>query len=129
MCILLVEDEALIREVLAEELAEAGFDVCEAESGDRALALIGAQTPDAFSALVTDVHMPGSLSGIEVATLLRARRPDIPVVYMTGRPDVLGGTGPLGSRTALLPKPFVPSKLLAVVRRLLGTAGSEVPGS
>lgn len=127
MCILLVEDEVLIRIILAEELAEAGFAVCEAESGDRALALIEAQPPDLFSALVTDVHMPGSLTGIEVAGALRFRRPEIPVVYMTGRPDVLRGTVPLGGRTALLPKPFVPSELLAVVRRLLRAAGGGLP--
>jgi len=71
MCILVVEDEFLIRLIVAEELAENGFAVCEAENGDRASALIAAQ-PDAFTLLVTDVHMPGKLDGIEVARLLRA---------------------------------------------------------
>lgn len=119
MCILVVEDEFLIRLMLAEELTESGFAVCEAENGDRASALIAAQ-PDAFTLLVTDVHMPGKLDGIEVARLLREHRPDIPIIYTTGRPDVIDALGPLGEQEVLIPKPFAPSELLAVVRRLLG---------
>ena len=118
MCILLVEDEWLIRELFTEELTEAGFEVREAESGDRAAALIDIQ-PEQFSLLVTDIHMPGRLDGIAVARLLRERRPDIPVIYMTGRPDALNGIRPLGTRDVLLRKPFAPSELLATARQLL----------
>lgn len=71
MCILLVEDEWLIRAPVAEELAEVGFEVCEAGSGDQVSALI-AETPTPYSLLVTDIHMPGRLDGIGVARLLRA---------------------------------------------------------
>lgn len=118
MYILLVEDEWLIRAMLAEELMEAGFAVREAEDGDQASALI-AQDPAAFSLLVTDIHMPGGLDGIGVARLLRERRPDLPIIYTTGRPDVLNALQPLGAREVLLQKPFAPSNLLAAVRRLL----------
>jgi DNA-binding response OmpR family regulator len=118
MCILLVEDESLIRLIVAEELTESGFKVCEAESGDEAAALI-ATTPAGFSLLVTDIHMPGTLDGIELAHLMRTHYPDIPIIYMTGRPGVLNGLGRLGSKEALVPKPFAPSDLLATVRRLL----------
>ncbi len=120
MCILLVEDEFLIRLIVAEELTESGFEVCEAEDGDRAAALIAEAGPDAFRLLVTDIHMPGSLDGIEVARLLRERRPDIPVIYMTGRPGVLNHVRRFGNKDVLFAKPFAPSALLAVVRRLLG---------
>ncbi len=119
MCILLVEDEWLIRSMVAEELMEEGFAVRQAGDGDQASALI-ARDPTVFSLLVTDIHMPGSVDGIEVARLLRARRPDIPVIYTTGRPDALNALQPLGAREALLRKPFALSELLAVVRRLLG---------
>jgi CheY-like chemotaxis protein len=75
---------------------------------------------------VTDIHMPGSRDGIAVARLLRERRPDVPVIYMTGRPGVLNGLGQLGDSTVLLAKPFTPSRLLGAVRRLLdGSAGDE----
>lgn len=122
MCILLVEDEWLIRAMVAEELAESGFEVREAESGDQASALI-AETPTDFDLLVTDIHMPGRLDGIEVARLLRARCPDLPVIYMTGRPDALNAVRPLGTRDVLLRKPFALYELLATARRLLGQGG------
>ena len=123
MCILLVEDEHLIRSILTEELEEGGFAVCPAEDGEQAAALIAAP-PVAFTLLVTDIHMPGGLDGIAVARLMQEQYPDVPVIYITGRPDVLDSVGPLGPNRALMPKPFAPSELLAVARRLLG-AGSN----
>ena len=119
MCILLVEDEWLIRTIVAEELVDGGFAVREAGDGDQASALI-AQDPSAFTLLVTDVHMPGSLDGIGVARMVRAHRPDLPVIYTTGRPDVLNHLQPFGPREVLLRKPFALSDLLAAARRLLG---------
>lgn len=125
MCILLVEDEWLIRELFAEELIVAGFEVREAADGDRAAALIEAQ-PDYFSLLVTDIHMPGGLDGIGVARMLRTRRPDIPLIYMTARPDALNGRWPLGTRDHLLRKPFAFPKLLSAVRLLLDEGNRRV---
>ena len=124
MCILLVEDEWLIRTMFAEELTEGGFAVREAENGDQASALI-VQDPTLYTLLVTDIHMPGSLDGIGVARLLRARRPDLPVIYTTGRPDVLNALQPLGPKEILLCKPFALSALLAAARRLLGQCGTR----
>ena len=63
--------------------------------------------------------MPGSLDGIGVACLMRAQHPDLPIIYMTGRPDVLNHLLPLGPREVLLQKPFELSNLLAAARRLL----------
>ena len=119
MCILLVEDEWLIRTMLAEELVNGGFAMQEAENGDQASALI-TQDEVMLTLLVTDIHTPGSLDGMGVAHLLRVRRPDIPVIYTTGRPDVLNSLRPLGDKEALLPKPYELSDLLATMRRLLG---------
>ena len=119
MCVLLVEDEWLIRMVVAEELMEGGFTVCEAETGDQAAVLI-ARDPTTYTLLVTDIHMPGRLDGIGVARLLRALRPDLPVIYMTGRPDVLNPLQPLGPKDVLLQKPFALFDLVATARRLIG---------
>ena len=124
MCILLVEDEWLIRSMFAEELTLSGFAVREAENGDQASALILAD-PAPYTLLVTDIHMPGSLDGIGVARLLRTRRPGIPVIYTTGRPDVLNAL-PLGAKEVLLCKPLAISALLTAVRRLLGQGGAHV---
>lgn len=125
MCILLVEDEVLIRFILAEALAQEGFEVREAADGDQASALI-AETPDGFSLLVTDIYMPGRLDGVGVARLFRARHPGVPVIYTTGRGVLLNGVGSLGDKDVLIRKPFAPTELLAVVRRLLGVGGDDV---
>ena len=125
MCILLVEDEWLIRTLFAEELMQSGFAVHEAENGDQASALIMAD-PAPYTLLVTDIHMPGSLDGIGVARLLRTRRPGVPVIYTTGRPDVLDALQPLDAKQILLSKPFALSTLLTAVRQLLGPGGAHV---
>jgi len=118
MCILLVEDEGLIRDLLVDELTFQGYQVRGAEGGDQAAALI--ETPPApFSLLITDIHMPGRLNGIDVARMVRQRDPPIPIIYMTGRPDVLGALPVLGPQDAVLLKPFSPSALLGLIRRLL----------
>jgi DNA-binding response OmpR family regulator len=122
VCILVVEDEWLIRTMLAEELTYRGFEVREAEDGEQASALI-AQYSAAFTLLVTDIHMPGTLDGVGVAQLMRQRRPDLPVIYATGRPDALNALQPLGAKEALLQKPYAIFDMLAAVRRLLGQGG------
>jgi CheY-like chemotaxis protein len=124
MCILLVEDEALIRLILAEELTEAGFEVRAVAGGGQALAEVAAEA-DRLTLLVTDIHMPGSVDGTEVARQLRVRRPDIPVIYTTGRPDALNDLGSLGKRDILLAKPFTPLELISAARRLLDPARSS----
>ncbi len=85
--ILVVEDEDLIRIILAEVLADEGFHVSEASTGDEAVVLIN--SPDGFHAVVTDIHMPGTRDGIAVGQHARSHHPTIPVIYCTGRPDVL----------------------------------------
>ena len=115
--VLVVEDEELIRLILAEVLADEGFHVVEAGTGDEAAALLDG--PDGFHAVVTDIHMPGGRDGLAVGRHARSRHPDIPVVYCTGRPDVLNDAGPLGRRDALVRKPYVPSQIVMVLQRLL----------
>jgi DNA-binding response OmpR family regulator len=126
MCILLVEDEALIRDLLVDALILQGFEVRSAEAGDVAAALIETP-PTPFSLLITDIHMPGRLSGIDLGRLLRRRHKLVPIIYMTGRPDALNALSSLGPREALLPKPFSPSALLVLIRRLLGPRAPPLP--
>ena len=118
MCILLVEDEAFIREILSDELSFHGHDVCEASSGDQAANLI-AKPPKAFSLLITDINMPGQRDGVAVARLIRRHHPDIPIIYMTGRPDAAQVIGALGVREVILIKPFRPAAVIAAVEQLL----------
>jgi signal transduction histidine kinase len=83
--ILFVEDDALVREAVARALEDAGFEVLVAASGERALAMIegGLDVDAAFS----DIVMPGKISGIDLAAILRERRPGLPVVLATGYTD------------------------------------------
>lgn len=126
MCVLIVEDEPLIRLLVAEEFIEAGFDVWEAENGDRAVALIQ-NPPVTFTLLVTDIHMPGKHDEIAVARFMRRQYPLVPVIYTTGRPDVLNSIGPLNKTEALIVKPFVSSELLRAAHRLLAQGAGD-PG-
>ncbi len=118
MCILVVEDEPLIRLIVVEELTDLGYDVCEAESGDAAASIIHGHARS-VSMLITDVHMPGSLDGFAVASLVRAHYPDAPIIFTTGRPDVARSFAKLRDNDALLSKPFLPSELIAMICQLL----------
>jgi DNA-binding response OmpR family regulator len=115
--VLVVEDEALIRLILAETLAEQRFEVIEAGTGDEAARLIDG--PDGFDLLVTDIQMPGALDGIAVGAHARRRHADIPVIYVTGRPDSMARLGPAGPRDAIVFKPYGPRDVMAVIRRLM----------
>jgi DNA-binding response OmpR family regulator len=121
MCILLVDDEGLIREIVASELEFHGFEVCEAETGDQAAALIK-NPPKVFSLLITDIHMPGKMDGIDVARLMRLHHPGLPIIYTTGRPDRFNTIGPLGPNEILVTKPYSTTAIVDVVRRLLAAA-------
>ncbi|MGJ7916073.1 ATP-binding protein [Massilia sp. LXY-6] len=83
--VLFVEDDVLVREAVAHGLEEAGFEVLVAADGERALAMIegGLDIDVAFS----DIVMPGKISGIDLAGILRERRPGLPVVLATGYTD------------------------------------------
>ena len=119
MCVLLVEDELLIRSIMAESLVDAGFDVIHAGTGDEALAAFEGAA-DSIALLVTDIHLPGGKSGLDVAAIMRDRRPTVPIIVATGRPDVLGTEWRRADRVVLLRKPYGPGELVATVTRMLG---------
>ncbi len=83
--ILVVEDEFLIRLTLTEALGDEGFEVLEAETGDAALPML--QSGSGIRLLLTDIQLPGSLNGFALVGRARQVLPDLPVIYMTGRPD------------------------------------------
>ena len=118
MCILVVEDEDIVREILVEELNFQGFDVCQSHSGDHATDLIK-NPPRVFSLLITDINMPGQRNGIEVAQLMHLHSPSVPIIFITGRPDISNFARPLASNEVLLRKPFAMSELTQVVTRML----------
>lgn len=116
-CILLVEDEAEIRHMLAEVLADAGHQVIEAGTGDAA-ALLLEENPG-FDVLVTDINMPGRLDGIELARRFRMLHSHRPILYVTGRPNALRQTALRPNLEVALIKPHGLLKLVATVQAML----------
>jgi DNA-binding response OmpR family regulator len=120
MRVLIVEDEMLNREIMAEALIEAGFIVDEADSADEAVRMLD---QDGYRLLVTDIHMPGRLSGIDLAQRAHDRNPHMPIVFVTGRPDVLARLRDAGIPGTSLAKPFALKELVRVVSQLIGPPG------
>lgn len=119
-CILVVEDEGLIRSTITETLEDAGYRVVEAETGDQACCMLHGN--DTIDALLTDIQMPGAKDGIDVAQSFQKHYPNRPVVFMTGRPDMLSRVGKLSPAAALLQKPFRSAQMLDALEVLLARA-------
>jgi DNA-binding response OmpR family regulator len=122
--VLLVEDEAGVRRVMAQALRHGGYEVFEAAGADDALWLARAKRIDL---LLTDVVMPG-LDGRAVAARVQALHPDVPVLYVSGyTAEVLSERGVLPSDAHLLEKPFSTDQLLARVRQRLDRVAEAMP--
>jgi CheY-like chemotaxis protein len=113
--VLLVEDEVLISNLVADELGEHGFDVHEVTTAADALRYIN--DGGAVDVLFTDVNLPGSIDGTELAIRVRAMRPELPIVYASGRYSA-GGLGRMVSRSVFLPKPYRPAEVCTLLARL-----------
>lgn len=118
--VLVVEDEALVRLVAAEELLDAGFRVIEAHDADEALALLGAR-PDC-AALVTDVRMPGAMDGIALAQRVARERPHMRIVVVSGHATPSAAALPPGA--TFLAKPYLGTQLRQALAGLLEGAGT-----
>lgn len=120
--LLIVEDDEALLRMIRDLLEQMNYRVIAATSGDEAIELIDAGTP--FDLMLTDVVMPGKVGGFELARYLRSKRPDTPVVYMSGY------TGIAQSEMGDVPAPLVqkpcPRPVLAeVLRGQLDGAGAD----
>jgi DNA-binding response OmpR family regulator len=114
--VLVIDDDASLRECLATFLKVAGYLVEEAESGTEGMRRLAASPVDV---VLTDLMMPG-LSGWEVAQAARMLRPGLPIVLMTGRPDALNSQlHAEGLVAQVLVKPFRMNEVVAVITRLI----------
>ncbi len=115
--ILLVEDDPLVRRILAETLQTNGYTVLEASDGAAALEI--ARQRRQIDLLLSDVVMPNA-NGIEVARTIAAGRPALRVVLMSGyADDALSPYGLDAQDAVLLHKPFTEERLLSVLRDVL----------
>jgi CheY-like chemotaxis protein len=121
--VLVVEDEVLISNLVADALSASGFLVYEVTTADEALEYIDSGA--AIDVLFTDVNLPGGMNGAELATRARQMRPEMPIVYASGRYK-LSEIAPLVPRSLFMAKPYDPNDVCALLTRLTG-AGSPTP--
>ena len=121
--VLVVEDDPIVALTVATALEDAGFTITRAGTADEAMPLLEA---GGFDLLFSDVVMPGSMSGVDLARTAQKLRPDLPVVLATGySEEVARATGVM-----VLPKPYRIDHLVEVLDTLLTEArpvGMEIP--
>ena len=112
---LLVEDNADVAEVAGDYLAQLGFSHRHARNADEALRLLRDQT---FGFVLSDIVMPGGLSGLDLARVIREHHPELPVILATGYSDRADAA--LREHFVLLKKPYSLANLKRVIEDALG---------
>ena len=117
--ILVVEDEVALRSLAERILGGAGYTVLTCGSAAEALEALG-RGECSIDLLLTDVMLPGALQGHDLARVVLAARPDLPILFMSGYSrDALAHAGRLDAGVNLLEKPFTPEALTGMVRQVL----------
>lgn len=119
--VLIAEDENEIRSLVRRCLENAGYDVVEAANGAAAIVALHS---DAFDLLITDILMPDT-DGLEAIIYARKMHPQMKVIAVSALANALHLSNARGlGATRVLPKPFMPSDLLALVREVIGEPAS-----
>jgi two-component system cell cycle sensor histidine kinase/response regulator CckA len=116
-CVLVVDDEALVRRLICTMLERAGFTVVEAGSGAEALNLFQ-QHRSRINLLLTDIIMPG-MAGTELVEIISKMDANIPVLFMSAFCDRLD---PRMERFVCIAKPFTNTELIGTVQKALSNA-------
>lgn len=111
--VLVVEDEVLLSDIIADELEDAGYRVITSVTGEEGLTIL--EGPDPVELLFTDIRLPGKVDGWRLAEAARHLRPGLPIVYATGYTLEQPREVP-GSR--FLTKPYRPSTVVQVFAQL-----------
>jgi CheY-like chemotaxis protein len=112
-----VEDEVLIRLVIADYLRDCGYKVHEAANADEALAIL--QAPEvSIDVVFSDVEMPGSMDGFGLARWVRSNKPDIQVILTSGVQRSADIAATLCEAGPLLQKPYPSEDVVQRVRQL-----------
>jgi CheY-like chemotaxis protein len=115
--VLVVEDEPLILDIVVDELADAGFDVLQATTGEEAYRILDAAS--SVDLLLTDIRLPGAVDGWSVAERARQRFAKLPVIYVTGYSGEAVRQVP---DSILILKPYRPSAIVKAAQGLGVTA-------
>lgn len=106
--VLVVEDEAFVRMVAADALADGGIMAWEAGSAHEALAVL--EEHPRIGLVFTDVDMPGGMNGLDLAYHITTERPEVELIITSGAVAISDDQLPAGG--VFLPKPYQPSKLV-----------------
>jgi CheY-like chemotaxis protein len=119
LCVLVVEDEILIRLLITEELRDHGFTVMAANNADAAKAVLDAGNE--VDLIFSDVRLPGAMNGVELARYVQSRYPGLPVILTSA--DV--GSEVRAVSTHFVPKPYRILEVAKLISATLGLAGRE----
>lgn len=112
--ILVVEDEVLVRMMVAEQLRWAGYTVVEAANAHEALDVLRHDSVD-VRLVLSDICMPGTIDGVGLARAIRSQYPRIRIVLTSGHLPAVGGT----EHDGFFPKPYDATKLINYIKTLL----------
>jgi two-component system, cell cycle sensor histidine kinase and response regulator CckA len=117
--IFVVEDDAAVRCLVVEVLQSYNYHVIEAENGDSAIAM-WPRLRDEVDLLLTDMVMPGTANGLDVARHCQGNKPDLKVIYTSGySSELFGSNVKLQEGINYLPKPYLSNKLTTIIRNAL----------
>ena len=116
--VLVVEDEMLLRMRAVDMVEDAGYTSVEAVDADQALAIL--QSRSDIALLFTDIQMPGSMDGLQLAHAVHDRWPPIKIILVSGQLKLSGSDIPLESR--FFGKPLEACEMVAEMRDMIGHA-------
>ncbi len=125
--ILVVEDNPNVRKTVIRQLRDLGYESIEADSGAAALELIGQGAQ--FDLLLTDVVMPGGMTGYQLVDTIRQERPDLKVLFTSGYTELARSTDQPTRRDALLSKPYRKQDLGRAVRNAIDQPAPDGNGA
>ena len=114
--VLLVEDEAIISEWVKDTLIDDGFTVFSVATAAEALRCL--QSNAEVDVLFTDINLPGDMDGSQLARVARDLRPDLTVVYASGRVRQVDPKMRVPGST-FVPKPYMPSQICSLLQRIV----------
>lgn len=118
--VLIVDDEPDVRKVVKMTLTKAGYDVIEAEDGEKAIAAIKeGENPLLLDVIISDIRMP-KVNGVEAINYFQQQWPSVPLIVLTGFPDMEMATGFLKKGIVdYLVKPVEKEKLIGAVAKAI----------
>lgn len=116
--VLIIDDEENLRKAVHRTLTKAGYEVIEAEDGEKGIdAVRSGDNPLQLDVIICDVHMP-KMGGKEAVTYFRSQFPCVPIIMLTGDPHYRDANEFLtNGASAYLSKPFEPAELLQIVAK------------